>query len=97
MRRRQPEPAPSTTTMPELLRGPLRAHMAAVLDPDGPVLDHVVSPMTTGSPDVQRAAWRWCTAVRRANDERQAWLSEHGYTDAMGHVDWHRLRAEQGL
>ena len=74
MKRRQPEPVTSTTRMPELLRGPLRAHMAAVFDPDGPVPDHVVSPMTTGSPAVQRAGWRWCRAFRRASDERQAWL-----------------------
>lgn len=49
MRRRQPEPVPGTVRMPELLRGPLRAHMAAVLDADGPIPDGVVSTLSSGT------------------------------------------------
>lgn len=95
MRRRQPEPVPGTVRMPELLRGPLRAHMAAVLDADGPIPDGVVSTLSSGTAAEQRSAWRWCAAFRRAQDERRAWLIAHGYADQRGHVDWHRLRDEQ--
>jgi len=69
--------------------------MAAVVDPTEPIPDGVVSTLSSGTAAEQRAAWRWCAAFRRAQDERRAWLMEHGYADSRGHVEWQRLRAEQ--
>lgn len=77
--------------MPVHLRGPLLARMRALYD-------RTEEPPATYSnlpPDEEASCSRWCRAFRRVQDAQVTWLREHGYTDALGHVDWHRYNAER--
>ena len=94
MRRRVASEPYEGPPVPELVRGPLMAHVQALYDATEVVPEFCRDPRN-GPLTEQAATWRMCRAFRRAQDARQAWFTEHGYTDAKGHVDWHRFRAEQ--
>ena len=68
--------------------------MAAFYDPDETPSDWWFNPDSPKSRQEQANGWRAAQAVRRVQDAKKQWLTEHGYVRPDGHVDSQRFRRE---